>query len=76
MAKMGIAMQDTVSRLEQELQIRQRTVLFLVAEYVSRNPAERPKIIAFLEELLPDMDEAAAVIGREILYDLRGNQLK
>ncbi|MBK4215703.1 hypothetical protein JJJ17_07185 [Paracoccus caeni] len=64
-------MPDAVSRLEQELQIRQRTVLFLVSEYVSRNPAERSRIIAFLEELLPDMDEAAAQIAREILHDLK-----
>lgn len=67
-------MSDTISRLEHELQIRQRTVLFLVAEYVSRNPAERQKIIAFLEELLPDMDDAAAQIGREILHDLKLNR--
>lgn len=61
-----------VLRLEAELQLRKRTILFLISEYVSRNIEERGKVIAFLEEVMPDMSPEAAEIAATLLAEVNG----
>lgn len=56
--------------LEADLQLRRRTIMFLVAEYATRNDGQHAKIIAFLKEIIPDMDGNAAAIAQEILDEL------
>ncbi len=60
-----------LAALEAELQLRRRTIMFLVAEYATRNEGQHAKIIAFLEGIIPDMDGNAAGIAQEILDGLR-----
>ncbi|WP_312530454.1 hypothetical protein [Paracoccus sp. (in: a-proteobacteria)] len=56
-----------ISALEAELQLRKKTILFLVAEYAARNAGEHAKIIAFLQEIIPDMSRAPANVAQEVL---------
>ncbi len=60
------------SALEAELQLRKKTIIFLVAEYAARNEGEYAKIIAFLKEVIPDMSAAPAAIAQEILDEFLG----
>lgn len=58
---------DRASVLEAEIQLHKRTILFLISEYASRYETERGKILAFLNELIPDMTPSTAAIAQEIL---------
>lgn len=60
-----------LTALQAELQLRRRTIMFLVAEYATRNEGQHAKIVAFLDGIIPDMDGNAAAIAQEILDGLR-----
>ncbi|WP_041527115.1 hypothetical protein [Paracoccus aminophilus] len=62
---------DKVSVLDAEIQLRKRTIIFLISEYASRHESERGKIIAFLNEVIPDMAVGTAAIAQEILNEIQ-----
>lgn len=57
--------------LDIELAVRKRTIIFLISEYVSRNEKDRDKILAFLEDVVPDMEPQPAEIARELMSELQ-----
>lgn len=56
-----------IAALEGELEQRTRSILFLVAEYISQNETQRSKIALFLAEMIPQMPEGAAGVAKEVL---------
>lgn len=61
---------ERIAALEAELQLRRRTIMFLVAEYATRNEGQHAKIVAFIKGMIPDMEGNAAAIAQEILDGL------
>lgn len=64
-------MHEKILALDAELSVRKRTIIFLISEYVSRNQTDREKILAFLADIIPDMEPQAAEIARELVNELK-----
>ena len=60
-----------IAALEEEIAVRNRTILFLLSEFVTRHREDQDKIIAFMEDVLPDLAPPTAGIARELLAHIR-----
>lgn len=61
---------ERIAELEEELELRQRTILFLIAEYAAENDGEKARIVAFLRGMIPEMPPRTAAVAQEILDEL------